>query len=169
MQSEKFIIIQGSSNSHGNTRKIVDYILSRKEGNFIDLNTKNIGYFDYEHKNSDDDFLGVIDSVLECDTIIFATPVYWYSMSASMKTFIDRISDLMKIRKDMGRKLEGKKMIIISCGSDGTEFPSVSEPFKLSADYLNMTYLGNVHTWLDADSISETVQQSLDILISKLK
>jgi len=169
MQPEKFIIIQGSSNSHGNTRKIVDYILSKKEGHFVDLNTKNIGYFDYEHKNIDDDFLEVIDSVLECETIIFATPVYWYAMSASMKTFIDRISDLLKIRKDMGRMLRGKKMMVISCGSDSTKFPSVSEPFKLSAEYLSMTYLGNVHTWVDADSIPEVVQQSLDILISELK
>jgi multimeric flavodoxin WrbA len=169
MKSENFIIIQGSSKSNGNTRKIVDYVLSKKEGQFIDLKTKEISYFDYEHKNVDDDFINVMKSVLKFETIIFATPVYWYSMSALMKTFIDRISDLLKIRKDLGRQLRGKNMMVIACSSDNTEYPSLWEPFKLSAEYLGMEYLGNAHTWVESDSVPLDVRQSLDLLLNKLK
>ena len=168
MNTENYIIIQGSSRSHGNTRKIVDYILSKKKGQFIDLKTKEISYFDYDHKNVNDDFLKVIDQLLKCETIIFATPIYWYSMSATLKTFLDRISDLLKIRKELGRKLRGKRMMVIACGSDEIEYPSFWEPFKLSAEYLGMVYEGHLHTWLDSDLIPDKVKQSLDSMLDKV-
>jgi multimeric flavodoxin WrbA len=168
MNKTSFIILQGSSKSHGNTRKIVDFILSKKEGQFVDLITKDIGYFDYEHKNIDDDFLKVVDQILKCETIIFATPIYWYSMSAVMKTFFDRISDLLKIRKELGRQLRSKKMLVIACGSDKNEFPSFWEPFKLSAEYLGMEYRGHAHVWLESENIPAEVKEALDQLIDKL-
>ncbi len=49
------------------------------------------------------------DIVDKYDVLIFATPVYWYSMSGIMKVFFDRITDLLTIKKDIGRKLKGKK------------------------------------------------------------
>ena len=48
------------------------------------------------------------------DTIIFATPVYWYSMSGTLKTFFDRLSDLLHYKKELGRQMRGKKMAMIS-------------------------------------------------------
>ena len=169
MLKENFIIIQGSSKSNGNTRKIVDYVLSKKEGQFVDLKTKKIGYFDYEHKNIDDDFLSVVELILKCDTIIFATPIYWYTMSAIMKTFFDRISDLLKIRKELGRQLRGKKMMVLACGSDQNELDSFWEPFKLSAEYLGMKYFGHVHAWVESDEVPTEAKLSIDQLVSKLK
>ena len=168
MNKSNFIIIQGSSNSNGNTRKVVEYLLTQKEGQFVDLNTKQISYFDYEHKNVEDDFLKVITEVLEHEIIIFATPIYWYTMSATMKTFIDRISDLLKIRKDLGRQLRGKKMMVIACSSDHTEYPSFWEPFKLTAEYLGMDYLGHAHTWISSESLPLSAKQSIDKLVEKL-
>ena len=168
MQSKNYIIIQGSSKSHGNTRMIVDYILSKKEGQLVDLKTKNISYFDYDHQNIDDDFLGVIDEVLKCKIIVFATPVYWYSMSTVLKTFIDRISDLLKIRKDLGRQLRGKKMMVIACGSNKNEYPALWEPFKLTSEYLDMEYLGHAHTWVEEGKVSTNVRFTIDQMIDKL-
>lgn len=56
--------------------------------------------------------------------IILATPVYWYSMSALMKTFIDRWGDLLDIRKDIGRRLTNKELYIIT--SFGESMPRLS-------------------------------------------
>ncbi len=168
MPKENFIIIQGSSKSHGNTRLVVDYFLSKKKGRFIDLKTKDISYFDYDHKNIDDDFLDVIDILLKYENIIFATPVYWYSMSAQIKTFMDRLSDLLKIRKDLGRQLRGKKMMVVACSSDATEYPSLWDPFKLTAEYLDMEYLGHAHTWIENEKIPVAAMNNLDQLIDKL-
>ncbi len=168
MQQDNFVIIQGSSKSKGNTNLVVNYILSKKQGHFIDLNASDISYYDYNHKNIDDDFLKVIDKIMACDIVIFATPVYWYTMSAVMKTFFDRLSDLITVRKDLGRRLKGKKVFAIACSSDDIEHASFWEPFRLTAEYLDMDYSGNVHTWLESGKIPSKIRLELDSLIGRL-
>ena len=53
----KTVVIIGSSRSNGNTRKIVNYLKTLEtQIDIIDLNDYTIGYYDYEFKNSNDDF-----------------------------------------------------------------------------------------------------------------
>lgn len=157
----KRLIIIGSSRRQGNTRKVADAFAKLTGADIIDLNDYNISYFDYEHRNQHDDFLIVFQKLLQYDQIIFATPVYWYTMSAVMKTFFDRISDVLKIRKDLGRQLRGKRMMVISSSSDNKEYPGFDLPFSRSAEYLGMHYDGYVHGWVEADQIPTLVQQRL--------
>lgn len=153
--STKTLIILGSSRSNGDTRKVVDYLRQKVATDFIDLNEKQIGYFDYNHANQHDDFLPLMETVVNnYDRIIFATPVYWYSMSAIMKTFFDRISDLLKIRKEVGRQLRGMKMGMVSCSGADDRIPHFEMPFVESAKYLGMEYLGDIHTWVENGEIS---------------
>ena len=104
----KGIILQGSSRSYGNTNKVVRFVLERLPFELIDLKTKYIHQYDYEHKHESDDFLPLMRTIVEYDIILFATPVYWYAMSGTMKIFFDRFSDLLHYRKDLGRQLRGK-------------------------------------------------------------
>jgi len=154
----KTVVIFGSSRSFGNTRKVLDKLVELKNDvDIIDLNAYNIGYFDYEFKNKDDDFIKVMEKVVTYNTIIFATPIYWYTMSAQLKTFFDRISDLLfEGNKEIGRKLRGKQMGVISCGSDAQYIEGFEMPFKESANYLGMTYLVHLHTWLREDLTLES-------------
>lgn len=163
------VIILGSSNSHGDTRKIVEAVREKINADLIDLNDLNIGYFDYEFKNQDDDFFKTIERILEYENIIFASPVYWYSMSAVMKTFFDRISDLLKIRKPLGRRLRGKTMWVISSSSDSEVFPSFLKAFELSAEYLGMLFGGNFWGWLEDGAISEEVKVDLEGFVGRFK
>lgn len=56
------------------------------------------------------DYLNLMKQILDkYETLILATPVYWYSMSGIMKVFFDRLTDLLTIEKEFGRKLRGKK------------------------------------------------------------
>ncbi len=159
--SFKRLIILGSSRSNGDTRKVTDAFAQLTHADFIDLNDYNISYYDYEHRNQDDDFLLVFQKLLQYDQVIFATPVYWYSMSAVMKTFFDRISDVLKIRKDLGRQLRGKRMMVISCSSDEKEYTAFDLPFVRSAEYLGMHYDGYLPAWVENDHIPEKVQRQL--------
>lgn len=135
------IIILGSSRSFGNTRKAVMEILDGKDFPIVDLHTLDIKPYDYEYRNKEDDFMPLVERIVEHDTIILATPVYWYTMSATMKIFIDRISDLLDIRKDLGRKLRGKKLFVI--GSFNTSLPrGFEDAFEQTCEYLGMRYLG---------------------------
>ena len=153
MENKKVIIV-GSSRSNGNTSKIVDAISNQINADIIDLRDYTISFYDYESKNSNDDFLPLIRSIIEkYDTLLFATPVYWYSMSGIMKVFFDRLSDLIRIEKETGRKLRGKKMFVITNSHDDELEYNFYIPFQKSAEYLGMEYLGNKH--FNANKINE--------------
>lgn len=136
------IIILGSSRSHGETRKAVDLIVGTNQIPTIDLKTLNISIYDYEHQNKDDDFMPLMEGIMEHDLIVLATPVYWYTMSATMKIFLDRLTDLLEIRKDLGRKLRGKNLFIISSIGTTSLPQGFEDAFWQTAKYLNMEYEG---------------------------
>lgn len=166
---KKGVIIQGSARSEGNTGKIVSVFMAQTNFDKIDLRRQKIGQFEYDYKNKTDDFLPLISGVIKkYDTIIFATPVYWYSMSGIMKTFFDRITDLLHLEKDLGRKLRGKNMGLISCGSESLLQEGFTMPFYETANYLEMNYLGDVHTWMENDSIPENVLENLKRFAEKV-
>lgn len=145
---EKTVIIVGSSRKNGNTTRIIDAVARQTKVEVINLSDYNFSYYDYENKNINDDFLPLMKEIIEkYDTLIFATPIYWYSMSGIMKVFFDRFSDLIRIEKDWGRKLRGKKMAVISNSHDSENELDYNFyiPFVKSAEYLGMQYLGNKH------------------------
>jgi multimeric flavodoxin WrbA len=167
----KGIILQGSAKSDGNTNKISLLIRDRTGFDIIDLNTKNISGFDYDNKNRDDDFMPLMNAIVDnYETIIFTTPVYWYSMSGTMKTFFDRITDCFKFEKQTGRKLRGKKMAAISCSEGQDETEGLFIPFRKSAEYFGMNYLGDIHTWIEDGIIPEQIKNKLlDFIDNNIK
>ena len=79
-----------SSNSKGNTRMVVDALSDRLASDIIDLGVLQISEFDYEFNNKDDDFHPLMEHIVDnYDLIILATPVYWYTISARLKIFMD--------------------------------------------------------------------------------
>jgi multimeric flavodoxin WrbA len=141
------LVLLGSSRKDGDTKKNVDELIALSGWDLIDLNDYEIGYYDYEHKNLDDDYLGLMQGIIrQYDVLIFATPVYWYSMSGIMKVFFDRITDLLDVEKDLGRKLRGKSMAALSCSVGDNLGENFWLPFRETARYLGMDYLGNLHT-----------------------
>ena len=166
----KTVIIQGSSRSGGDTNKIVNYMASKNAIDVIDLYTKNIGHYDYEYKNKDDDFIELITNIIKTyDTIIFATPIYWYSMSGVLKVFFDRISDILRIHKDTGRQLRGKNMAMISTSNHDDLIDGFNMPFVESAKYLGMNYLGDIHTYIKNDTLNEKIKLRIDDFIKHIK
>ncbi len=139
----RVLIIVGSSRLAGNTSHSVTELSKGYDPEVIHLGEHNIGYFDYSYKNQGDDFLRLSQKMLLANKIVFATPVYWYAMSAELKTFFDRLSDLLDIRKEEGRKLKDKDVYLIANGKTDIELPEGFEvPFKRTADYFDMNYQG---------------------------
>lgn len=143
----KTIIISGSSRKTGNTSIVTNELSKLLLCEVIYLSDYKIGHFDYDYKNQEDDFLKLItELIVDYDTFIFATPVYWYSMTGVMKVFFDRLSDLITIKKDLGRKLRDKNMAVITSSTGANLNEQFWLPFKATAQYLGINYLGNVHT-----------------------
>ncbi|MFT5674298.1 MAG: multimeric flavodoxin WrbA [Paraglaciecola sp.] len=143
----KTIAVIGSSRRNGNTGKLIDLITEELNIEVIDLGIKNISPFDYEHKNIDDDFLPLMNCLLEYDNIIFASPVYWFAMSAQMKTFIDRMSDFLSVEEltDIGRKLRTKVGYVVSTSISEKVDDSFMDSFINTFEYLGIEYGGFVH------------------------
>lgn len=155
------LILFASSRRQGNTRIIAEALKQQTGADLLIINDLDIGYYDYQHRNREDDFLKAFEQVLEYDTLLFVTPVYWYSMCAQMKTFIDRMSDLITIRKEMGKKMRGKRLAAVCCSSDAQTYPGFFMPFEQTAGYFDMEYLGHCHTWIEDDRPAKAVQEKL--------
>ena len=165
----KTIVIQASARSNGNTNAVISHFRKLFKCDFIDLKIKNIEPYNYEHNYPDDDFISIMKSLINYDIIIFASPVYWYTMSGQLKIFLDRITDCLKIEKEIGRKLKGKQMAVIACGSKPQKISSFFSPFISISNYLGMKYIGHIHTWANSESLDKEVKVELQSFSNKLK
>ncbi len=164
------IIIQGSARSDGNTHKVSKELQMLLNCDLIDLNKKNIGHFDYEYNNQDDDFPPLIEKIAnKYDVIIFTSPVYWYTMSGRTKVFFDRISDVIRINKETGRKLRGKYMGAVSCGYGSDPIEGFFLPFQKSAAYLGLNYIGDIHSWVQTEKLDQEVKKRIQKFAEKIK
>ncbi|PPK85657.1 NADPH-dependent FMN reductase [Neolewinella xylanilytica] len=145
----KTLIILGSARGDGNTAKAALQLEAETGGKLVDLLDYRIAPYDYGNNYpEDDDFIAMAKRLIIYDRIIFASPVYWYSMSGLLKDFFDRLTDLLTYHKDLGRRLRGKEMGVLSCSAERHVNAGFYEPFRLSADYLGMTYGPERHAWV---------------------
>lgn len=140
------LVILGSARKQTDARKNLDAIFTETRCNYLDLLDHNISNYDYNHQYPhDDEFLKVVDEMLKHDVIIFVTPVYWYAMSGLMKVFFDRLTDLVTVQKELGRKLKGKSTFLLATGAE-TEMPKGFEtPFKRTSEYFDMVYHDSIY------------------------
>jgi len=155
----KKIVILGSSRKDGNTKQAIDNLNLLADFDIVDLNDFDINYYAYEHRNKSDGYLDLMRNIIDnYDILIFATPVYWYSMSGIMKVFFDRITDLLDNEKELGRKLRNKNMAVLSSSLGDHLGERFWLPFIETAKYLEMNYLGNVHTIVNCDQADDLTE-----------
>ncbi|MDP2562665.1 flavodoxin family protein [Psychrobium sp. 1_MG-2023] len=139
------VIILASARQGGNTALLSDVVKNNIQADVLDLSDYAIAPFDYEFGNGGDDFIGLIDNVLTYDHVVFATPVYWYTMSAQMKVFFDRLADLLFVEKERGRAFKDKACSVLATGHSEVPADCFEPPFILSAEYLGMRYQGMLY------------------------
>lgn len=155
----RILIISASAAREGFTKKLVQQIQPLLHADVTDLNDYHIMPYQYGAANTEDDYYKLIKHCIEnYDIFIFATPVYWYAMSGSMKTFFDRFTDLLDHYKDLGRQLRTKRMAAISTSAGDNLGEAFWLPFSEAARYLGMQYLGHLHT-LENEVATENLQK----------
>jgi multimeric flavodoxin WrbA len=102
MHMKKALILSGSPRKGGNSDTLCDEFAkgALEAGNEVEkirLAEKEIGYCTacYACKENhqciqNDDMEEILDKMVNADVIVLATPVYFYTMCAQMKTLIDR-------------------------------------------------------------------------------
>lgn len=145
------LVILGSARADGETRSAVDTAFPDGSIQLVVLPDFTVGGYSYDHLNAEDAFGPIADAMVAADKIVFATPVYWYAMSAPLKVFFDRLSDLTENRKAQGKALAGKSVWMIATGTE-TELPEGFEvPFARTADYFDMIYHGAAYLCTGTD------------------
>jgi len=143
------LTILGSARGESHTQRLLDMVLAARPATRIDLRDLDIRQYEYDGAMERDDFEKVVDAMISHARIVFATPVYWYSMSGRMKVFFDRFTDLVTVRKDLGRKLKGRSVFLVACGSEKKMPAGFEVPFRETAAYLHMTYGGAFYAQTD--------------------
>ena len=109
----KILFINGSENRDGNTSRMAKQLLGNTQYdqlNLVDYRVDSLG----QHFEGDQ-FDVVLTAMQDADVIVFGTPVYWHTMSGSMKNIIDRMYDI----RDTAN-LQGKQLYFIIQGADPT-------------------------------------------------
>lgn len=141
------IALFASSRRHGNTGAILDKIAADLRFETVDLAECNVTPYDYAHANRADGFEPLMRKILGHDQIVFAAPVYWYSVPPQMKSFIDRLTDLLEIPdlREKGRQLRGKRAFVVATSGIDEISPAFISMFRDTFAYLSMQYCGHLH------------------------
>jgi multimeric flavodoxin WrbA len=119
-------VIYGGTRPNGNTEYLASKAIGELKTEKIFLRDYTIlPIIDYRHSPEgfppvDDEYDSVIEQILPHDTWVFVTPIYWYSMSGTMKNFIDRWSQTMRDQRYPGfrSQLADKRAFVIAAGGD---------------------------------------------------
>lgn len=126
--SKKVLIISSSPRKNGNSEMLCDEMAkgAREAGHQVEklrLAELNIDYCSacyacktLKHCVKQDDAAMVLDKMGEADVIVLATPVYFYSMCAQMKTLIDRT-----LSKGQTNDLANKEFYLIATAADSRQ------------------------------------------------
>ena len=107
---DKILFINASPNKNGNTFRIGEELLANTPHDILQMSDYKI--YQYNQVYSDDEISKVFEIIANYDTLVIGSPVYWYTVSGILKTFIDRLYML-----DEARILQGKKLYLFAQGS----------------------------------------------------
>lgn len=143
----KIAIINGSARKGNVLSAIQAFIKGASQENEIDLiqadqqhiaACKGCGVCQcYKGCIDQDDTNLVVDRIVSADMILFATPVYWWGMSAQLKQVIDKCYC-------KGMQLKNKKVGLIVVGGsplDNIQYDLIYKQFDCMARYLNWDML----------------------------
>lgn len=143
------LVLQGSGRADGNTEQLTALALEGIAHKQILLREKSIlPIRDQRHEQGgfdpvDDDYESVILEVLRHEKIIFATPVYWYTMSGVMKNFIDRWSQSLRSPDyDFKASMAQKKAYVIAVGGDDPRIKAMPliQQMKYCFQFMGMSF-----------------------------
>ncbi|WML34934.1 flavodoxin family protein [Clostridium sp. OS1-26] len=123
-QKKTLTIINGSPRSNGNTDIIINELLSNIDNDKFTVEVFKLRNMDINdcigcyacmkngHCIQHDDMREIYSSIENSDVVIFASPIYWWSVPGTMKKLIDRL--FAYYSKENRERLKGKKVITIS-------------------------------------------------------
>ena len=160
IKNQKVLILNGSPRKNGNCSFLIQALtegVNENGGIFEIINLQELkiapcNACDACRKNKtkscniEDDMIPLYSKIAQADAIIFASPTYWFNISAQTKLFIDR---LYAVENEKVYALTGKKIGIILTYGDKDVFISggvnALRSFEDICTYVNASLIGIVH------------------------
>lgn len=157
-ENESFLFLLGSARRDGNTEQLVrhaaatlpetaaqdwlhlhDYPLPP----FVDR--RHVPGNVYEAPTGIEALL--LERTLAASHLVFAMPLYWYSLPADAKRYLDYWSTWLRVPGvEFKQRMAGKSMSVVTTVSDGDRRAAAPliDSLRLSADYMGMQFRGAV-------------------------
>lgn len=149
----KILVIESSPHKHGSSNLLA--------GQFIQGATEagnEVSVFDAAHADlhpclgcdvcgmsgpccQKDDMVGLRQQILESDMIVFVTPLYYFGMSAQLKTVIDRFYSFNGKLNIKGLKTA---LIVASWDSNDWTMKDITDHYQTLCSYLNFEDQGMI-------------------------
>lgn len=149
----KVLVLQGSPNAGGSTAMLAGEFArgAREAGN--DVEVVDVAALDIAPCTGcvacgyggpcalTDGFDGLREKILSADMLVFATPLYYYGMTAQLKAVVDRFCSA-------NPRISGKRMksalLAVAWNDDGWTFDALEAHYGTLVRYLNFADCGRV-------------------------
>ena len=149
----KIVVLEGSPNKKGSSNLLADCFKQGAEEaghsvEVVDTAHANIHpcigciHCGYEGPCVQKDDVEMIrEKILSADMLVFVTPLYYYGMSAQLKTMIDRFC---AFNSSIQRKHMKSALLTVAWNSDDWTFAALEVHYKTLVRYLNLEDMGMV-------------------------
>ena len=149
----KIVVLESSPNKNGSSNMLADsFIRGAKEAGH------SVQVIDAAHADihpcigcircgyegpcvQKDDMETIRRTILDADMMVFVTPLYYYGMSAQLKTLIDRFC---AFNSSIQRKRMKSALLTVAWNSDNWTFDALEAHYKTLVRYLNLKDQGMV-------------------------
>lgn len=149
----KIVVLEGSPNKNGSSNLLAENFIRGAEEN-----GHHVEVIDAAHMNilpctgcvacgydgpctQKDDMEQVKSAILDSDMLVFVTPLYYYGMSAQLKTLIDRFCAL---NGSIQRKHMKSVLLTVAWNNDDWTFDALEVHYHTLVRYLNFEDQGMV-------------------------
>ena len=152
----EILFILGSARHDGNTEHLARHaalsLPASVKQNWIHLLDQDLPFFeDIRHHETrrysvtSESEKTLLDATLSASDIVIASPVYWYSVSAATKLYLDYWSGWMRLEGvDFKTRMASKTLWAISAFSDDdwSGAQPLIDTLRMSAEYMKMNWGG---------------------------
>lgn len=145
----KIVVLNGSPRNHGNTEIMINTFVESalKNNNIVKtLNIANMNIsgcracrYCYSHNGQciiNDDMKKVSEELKDADMVVFASPIYWFDITAQLKTVIDRLYSFGSIGFNFN-----KTSLLLNAGANHVFDAAISQ-YKAMVSYLKWEDMG---------------------------
>lgn len=149
----RIVILEGSPNKNGSSNLLADCFRQGAEeaGHSVEIVDTAHAHINpctgcihcgYEGPCvQKDDMATIRQKILRADMVVFVTPLYYYGMSAQLKTVIDRFC---AFNSSIQRKHLKSALLVAAWNSDNWTFEALESHYKTLVRYLNLEDMGMV-------------------------